>query len=159
MTPWYRFLTDLGDRGGETAKISNRRTALAIRAEHILIAKAETDAPLADLQGKSQSSSGNNGGKNSYYQSRNGLMVICMRVRLAIFLANICRNSNYFRYTWRPGIVFFFTDLGDCGWETAIISIRSAVLAIRADKNSYCHSRNRCAPSGFVGQISQQLWQ
>ena len=99
MTPWYRFLTDLGDRGGETAKISNRRTALAIRAEHILIAKAETDAPLADLQGKSQSSSGNNGGKNSYYQSRNGLMVICMRVRLAIFLANICRNSNYFRYT------------------------------------------------------------
>ena len=40
MTPWYRFLTDLGDRGGETAKISIRRAALAIRAEKVLIARA-----------------------------------------------------------------------------------------------------------------------
>ena len=30
MTPWYHFLTDLGDRGGETAKISIRRAALEI---------------------------------------------------------------------------------------------------------------------------------
>ena len=41
MTPWYRFLTDLGDRSGETAIISIRRAALAIRAEQILIARAE----------------------------------------------------------------------------------------------------------------------
>ena len=41
MTPWYRVLTDLGDRGGETAIRSIRRAALAIRAENILIAKAE----------------------------------------------------------------------------------------------------------------------
>ena len=60
MTPWYRFLTDLGDRGAETAIRSNRRAALAIRAK-ILIARAENDAPLADVQGKSQSSSGNKG--------------------------------------------------------------------------------------------------
>ena len=64
MTPWYRFFfTDLGDRGGETAIISIRRAALAIRAEKILIARAETDTPLADVQDKSQSSSGNKGGK------------------------------------------------------------------------------------------------
>ena len=59
MTPWYRFLTDLGDRGGETAIISIRRAALAIRAKTILIVRAENDAPLADVQGKSQSISGN----------------------------------------------------------------------------------------------------
>ena len=59
MTPWYRFLTDLGDRSGETAIISIRRAALAIRAKNILIARAETDAPLADFQCKSQSSSDN----------------------------------------------------------------------------------------------------
>ena len=41
MTPWYRFLTDLGDRGGETAIRSIRRAALAIRVEQILIARAE----------------------------------------------------------------------------------------------------------------------
>ena len=87
MTPWYRFLTDLGDRGGETAIRSNRRAALAIWAEIILIARGETDAPLADLHGKSQSSSGNKDGIFSYCQSRNGLMVICMRVRLAIFFS------------------------------------------------------------------------
>ena len=73
MTPWFRFLTDLGDRGGETAIRSKCRAALAIRAEKILIARAENDAPLADVKGKSQSSSGNKGGKNSYCQSRNGL--------------------------------------------------------------------------------------
>ena len=49
MTHWCRFVTDLGDRGGETEIISNRRGALAIRTETILIARAETDAPLADL--------------------------------------------------------------------------------------------------------------
>jgi len=43
MTPWYRFLTDLGDRGGKTAIISIRRAALAIRTETIVIARAETD--------------------------------------------------------------------------------------------------------------------
>ena len=43
MTPWYRFLTDLGDRSGETAIISIRRAALAIRAKQILIARAEID--------------------------------------------------------------------------------------------------------------------
>ena len=43
MTPWYRFLTDLGDRGRETAIRSNRRAALAIRAEIFLIARAELD--------------------------------------------------------------------------------------------------------------------
>ena len=80
MTPWYHFLTALGDRGGETAIRSNRIADLAIRAENILIARAETDAPVVDLQGKSQSSSGNKDGKISYCQSRNGLMVICMRV-------------------------------------------------------------------------------
>ena len=41
MTPWYSFLTDLGDRGGETTIISIRRAALTIRAEKILIARAE----------------------------------------------------------------------------------------------------------------------
>ena len=41
MTPWYRFLTDFGDRGGEFAIRSNRRAALAIRAEQILISRAE----------------------------------------------------------------------------------------------------------------------
>ena len=41
MTPWYRFLTDLGDRGGEIAIRSNRRAAVAIRAEQILIAIPE----------------------------------------------------------------------------------------------------------------------
>jgi len=50
MTAWYRLLTDLVDRGGETAIISIRRAALAIRTEKILIARAETDAPLADFQ-------------------------------------------------------------------------------------------------------------
>jgi len=43
MTPWYDFWTDIGDRGGETAIISIRRAALAIRAEKILIARAEID--------------------------------------------------------------------------------------------------------------------
>ena len=52
MTPWYLLLTDLGDRGAETAVRSNRRAALAIRAEIILIARAENDAPLADVQSK-----------------------------------------------------------------------------------------------------------
>ena len=99
MTPWYRFLTDLVDRGEETAIISIRRAALAIRAEQILIARAEADAPLADVQGKSQSSSDNKGGKYSYCQSRNRLMVMCMRVRLTICLANTCRHSKCFRYT------------------------------------------------------------
>ena len=47
MTPWYRLLTDLGDRSRETAMISIRRAALAIRAKKILIARAETNAPLA----------------------------------------------------------------------------------------------------------------
>ena len=41
MTPWYRFLTDFCDRGGENAMRSNCRPALAIRAEQILIARAE----------------------------------------------------------------------------------------------------------------------
>ena len=99
MTPWYRFLIDLGDRGVETAIISIRRAALAIRADKFLIARAENDASLADVQGKSQSSSGNKGKTNSYCQSRNRLMVISMRVRLAICLANTCRHSNCFRYT------------------------------------------------------------
>ena len=63
MTLWYRFLTDLGDRGGETAIISIRRSALAIRTEIILIARAEIDTPLADFQGKPRSSSGNMNGK------------------------------------------------------------------------------------------------
>ena len=61
MTPWCRFLTDLGDCSAENAVRSNRKAALAIRAEKILIARAENDAPLADVQGKSQSSSGNKG--------------------------------------------------------------------------------------------------
>ena len=117
----------------ETAIISIRRAALAIRAETIIFVRAETDAPLADGQGKSQNSSGSKGGTNSYCQSRNGLMVMGMRVRLAICLANTCRHSNCFRYTWRPGIVFF-TDLGDHGGETAIISIRRAALAVRAEQ-------------------------
>ena len=34
-----------------------------------------------------------------YCQSRNRLLVMCMRVRLAICLANTCRHSNCFRYT------------------------------------------------------------
>ena len=37
MTPWYRFLTDLGDRGGETAIRSIRRAALAVRANNVLL--------------------------------------------------------------------------------------------------------------------------
>ena len=53
MTPRYRFSTDLDDRGGEIALISIRRAALAIRTDKSLIARAETDAPLADFQGKS----------------------------------------------------------------------------------------------------------
>ena len=79
MTPWYRFLTDLGDRSVETAIISIRRAALAIRANKILIARAETNAPLADFQCKSQSSSGYKKRRISYCQSRNRMMVICMR--------------------------------------------------------------------------------
>ena len=51
------FLTDLGDRSGETVIISIRRAALAIRVKRILIARAETNAPLAYFQCKSQSSS------------------------------------------------------------------------------------------------------
>ena len=35
--PWYRFLTDLGDRGGDTAISSIRRAALEIRAEKSLL--------------------------------------------------------------------------------------------------------------------------
>ena len=41
MMPWYRVLTELGDRGGETAIRSIRRAALAIRVETILIARTE----------------------------------------------------------------------------------------------------------------------
>ena len=41
MTPWYHFLTNLGDCGGETAIRSIGRAALAIRGTHILIARAE----------------------------------------------------------------------------------------------------------------------
>ena len=93
------FLTDLGIRSGETAIISIRRAALAIRANKILIARAETNAPLADFQCKSQSSSGNKKRKNSSCQSRNRMMVMCMRVQLAMYLANICRHSDCFRYT------------------------------------------------------------
>ena len=37
MMPWYSFLTDLGDRGAETAIRSNRRAVLAIRAEKLLL--------------------------------------------------------------------------------------------------------------------------
>ena len=70
------FLTDLGNRGGETAIISIRRAALALRANKILIAGAENDAPLPDVQGKSQSSSGNRDKTNSYCQSRNRFIVI-----------------------------------------------------------------------------------
>ena len=99
LTPWYRFLTDLGDRSGETTIISIPRAALAIRAKQILITRTETNAPLADFQCKSQSSSGYKNGKISYCQSRNRLMVMCMRVRLAICLANTCRHSDCFRYT------------------------------------------------------------
>ena len=99
MTPRNRFLTDLGDRSGEIAIISIRRAALAIRAKQILIARAETNALLADFQSKSQSSSGYKNGKMSYCQSRTRLMVMCMRVRLAICLANTCRHSDCFRYT------------------------------------------------------------
>ena len=57
---------------------------------------------------------------------------MCMRVRLAIFLANTCRHSNYCRYIWRPCVVFL-TDLGDRGGETAIRSICRAALAIKAE--------------------------
>ena len=70
MTPWYRFLTDLGDRSVEIVIISIRRAALAIRAKKILIARAETNAPLADFQCKSQSSSGYKKRNISYCQSR-----------------------------------------------------------------------------------------
>ena len=93
----FFLFTDLCDRGGETAIISISRAALAIKADQILIARAESDAPLADVQGKSQSSTGNKGKINSYCQSRNRLMVMCMRVRLAICLANTCRHCNCFR--------------------------------------------------------------
>ena len=133
MTPWYRFLTDLGGRGGETAILSIRRAALAVRAKQILIVRAENDAPLADVLGKSQSSSGNKGKTNSYCQSRSRLMVMCMRVRLAICIANTCRHSNCFRLNTTPWYRFL-TDLGDRGGEIAIISIHRAALAIRAKK-------------------------
>ena len=99
MTPWYHLLTDLGDRSVETAIISIRRAGLAIRAKKILIARAETNAPLADFQCKSQSSSGYKKRKISYCQSRNRMMEMCMRDRLAMCLANICRHSDCFRYT------------------------------------------------------------
>ena len=97
-------------------RLSIRRAALAIRAEQILIARAENDAPLADVQGKSQSSSGNKDKTNSYCQSRNRLMVTCMRVRLAICLTNTCRHSHT-----HDALVSFLTDLGDRGREIAII--------------------------------------
>ena len=41
MMPWYRFLTDLGDRDEETAIRSNCGAALAIWAETILISRTE----------------------------------------------------------------------------------------------------------------------
>ena len=44
--------------------------------------------------------------ENSYCQSRSRLTVMCMWVRLAIILAKTCRHINYFRYIWRPGMVF-----------------------------------------------------
>ena len=43
MTPWYGFLTDLGDRGGETAIISIRRAALAIRAKKSLLPEQKSN--------------------------------------------------------------------------------------------------------------------
>ena len=46
-----------------------------------------------------QSCSSNKREQNSYCQSRNGLMVMCMRVRWAIFLANTYRHSNCFTYS------------------------------------------------------------
>ena len=85
MTPWYRFLTDLGDRSRETAIISIRRAALAISAKQILIARAETNAPLSDFQCTSQSSSGYKKRKMSYCQSRNRMMVMCMRIKTVSF--------------------------------------------------------------------------
>ena len=39
MMPWYRFSTDLGDCGGETAINLIRRAALGIRADTILIGR------------------------------------------------------------------------------------------------------------------------
>ena len=52
MTPWYRVLTDLGDRGGETAIRSIRRAALAIRANNFLLPEqksADRDLQEIDL--------------------------------------------------------------------------------------------------------------
>ena len=43
MAPWYRGMTDLGDRGGETAIRSIRRAAVAIKGGKILIARAKID--------------------------------------------------------------------------------------------------------------------
>jgi len=62
------------------------------------------------------------------------MMVICMRVRLAICLAThvdivIVSDTHDALVSF-----FFFTDLGDRSWETAIRSIRRTALAIRAKK-------------------------
>ena len=107
MTPWYRFF-DWFRRSwrGNCDKIEPQSCS-GSKGGKILIARAENDAALADVQGKSQNSSGNKG-KHSYCQSRNWLMVMCMRVLLAICLAKTRRHRNCFRYTWRPGIVFKF---------------------------------------------------
>ena len=136
MAPWYLFLTDLGDRDGKTAIRSIRTAALAIRVNKSSYCQSRNP----------QSSSGNKGGK-SYCQSRNGLTALCMRVRLAIFLANTCHHSNCFRYTYMMPWYRFLTNLGDRGRETAIRSICRAALAIRAEKFL------------FPEQIStEQLW-
>ena len=129
---WYVFFTDLGDRGGETAIISIRRAALAIRAKKILVARAETDAPLADFQCKSQSSSGNKGGQCSYCQSRNRLMAMCMRVRSAICLANTCRHSDCFRYTGRACTLPYQTISALAIRKVSALIARAALAIVRA---------------------------
>ena len=109
MTPWYRFLTDLGDRSGETAIISIRRTALAIRAKQILIARAETNAPLADFQCKSQSSSGYKNGKMSY--CRETAIISIRRAALAIRAKqNHKQNLHIFKF-----LQLFHTTVTICG--------------------------------------------
>ena len=43
MMPWYRFLTDLGDRGRETEIRSIRTGCSGYKGGNILIARAEMD--------------------------------------------------------------------------------------------------------------------
>ena len=70
----------------------------------------------------------NKGGKSSYCQSRNGL-VICMRVWLAIFLANTSRHNNCI-------YVCMYVCMHVCTWYLST-SVRYSIQLGGPDYGSY----------------------